>query len=85
MVLMPLVTDTDGILRQNLVDAECGPEIVRQCMVLARKQNRSELIRVLSRHRRALLNALHQSERQIDCLGYVAQRLGRIPHGQGSL
>ncbi len=29
MVLMPLVTDTDGILRQNLVDAGCGPEIVR--------------------------------------------------------
>lgn len=26
MVLMPLVTDTDGILRQNLVDAGCGPK-----------------------------------------------------------
>lgn len=68
---MPVVTDTDGILRQNLVDAGCGPEFVRQCMALARKQDQSEMIRVLSRHRRALLDTLHQSEKQIDCLDYL--------------
>ena len=46
---MPHATDTDGILRQNLVDAGCGSEIVQQCMALARKQDQPELIRVLSR------------------------------------
>ena len=68
---MPHAADTDGILRQNLVDAGCGPDIVRQCMALARKQDRDGLIRVLFRHRRALLDTLHQSEKQIDCLDYL--------------
>jgi len=80
---MPHATDTDGILRQNLVDAGCGSEIVQQsgskmvqqCMALARKQDQPELIRVLSRHRRTLLDALHQSEKQIDCLDYLIYTL----------
>lgn len=72
---MPHATDTDGILRQNLVDAGCGPDIVRQCMALARKQDQSELIRVLSCHRRALLDALHQSEKRIDCLDYLVYQM----------
>ena len=72
---MPHAADTDGILRQNLVDAGCGPEIVRQCMALARKQDQAELMRVLSRHRRTLLDTLHQSEKQIDCLDYLVYTL----------
>lgn len=72
---MPHAADTDGILRQNLVDAGCGPDIVRQCMALARKQDRDGLIRVLSRHRRTLLDTLHQSEKRIDCLDYLVYTL----------
>lgn len=72
---MPHATDTDSILRQNLVDAGCGSEIVQQCMALARKQDQPELIRVLSRHRRTLLDALHQSEKQIDCPDYLIYTL----------
>ena len=74
---MPHATDTDGILRQNLVDAGCGPEIIRQCTALARKQDQAELMRVLSRHRRALLDTLHRSEKQIDCLDYLVYTLER--------
>ena len=72
---MPHATDTDSILRQTLVDAGCGPEVVRQCMALARKQDRDGVIRVLSHHRRALLDTLHQSEKQIDCLDYLVYTL----------
>ncbi|MCI9548713.1 MAG: hypothetical protein HFF20_05760 [Oscillospiraceae bacterium] len=72
---MPHAADTDGILRQNLVDAGCGAEVVRQCMALARKRDQAGLMRVLSRHRRALLDALHQSERRIDCLDYLVYTL----------
>ena len=72
---MPHAADTDGILRQNLVDAGCGPEIVRQCMALARKQDQAELMRVLSRHRRTLLDTFHQSEKQIDCLDYLVYEM----------
>lgn len=72
---MPHAADTDAILRQNLVDAGCRPDIVRQCMALAQKQDQSELIRVLSLHRRALLDTLHQSEKQIDRLDYLVYTL----------
>ena len=72
---MPHAADTDSILRQNLVDAGCGPDIVRQCMALARKRDQAELMRVLSRHRRTLLDPLHQSERRIDCLDYLVYTL----------
>lgn len=79
---MPHATDTDGILRQNLVDAGCGPDIVRQCMALARKQDQSELMWVLSCHRRALLDALHQSEKQIDCLDYLVYQMEKKANKQ---
>ena len=72
---MPHAADTDNIMRQNLVDAGCGPEIVRQCMALTQKQDQAELMRVLSRHRRTLLDTLHQSEKQIDCLDYLVYTL----------
>ncbi len=68
---MPNAADTDGILRQNLVDAGCGPEIIRQCMALARKRDQAELMRILFRHRRTLLDTVHQNEKRIDCLDYL--------------
>ena len=72
---MPHAADTDGILRQNLIDAGCGPDTVRQCMALARKPDPSGLMRVLSRHRQTLLDALHRNEKQIDCLDYLVYTL----------
>ena len=72
---MPHAADTDNIMRQNLVDAGCGPEIVRHCMALTQKQDQAELMRVLSRHRRTQLDTLHQSEKQIDCLDYLVYTL----------
>ena len=72
---MPEATDTQGILRQNLIDAGCSPETVRQCAVLAQREENGELMRVLSRHRKALLDAVHQNEKRIDCLDYLIYRL----------
>ena len=71
---MPNAADTDGILLQNLADAGCAPEIIRQCMALVQKQDQAELMRVLSRHRRTLLDTLHQSEKRIDCLDHLSLR-----------
>lgn len=68
---MPNASDTQGILMQNLLDAGCSGDTVRRCMELAGKQERGELLRVLSHHRRELLDLVHQSEKQIDCLDYL--------------
>lgn len=72
---MPEVSDTLGILRQNLLDAGCGADEVRRCLDLAEKQERGELLRILSLHRRTLLNAVHEGEKRIDCLDYLIYQI----------
>ena len=72
---MPNAADTDDILLQNLADAGCGAEVVRQCMALVQKQNQAELMRVLSHHRQTLLDTVHQNEKRIDCLDYLVYTL----------
>ena len=77
---MPEASDTKGIFRQNLIDAGCGPELVRQCASLAQQKETSELMRVLSRHRRELLDIVHQNEKRIDCLDYLIYSLEKQNH-----
>lgn len=63
------------LLRQNLLDAGCDPVTVRQCMELARQKKPSELLRILSGHRRALLDRVHRNEKRIDCLDYLVYQI----------
>ena len=72
---MAEASDTEGILRQNLIDAGCDSGIVQQCMELARGQRTGEMKRILTRHRRTLLDTVHQNEKRIDCLDYLVYRL----------
>ncbi len=68
---MAEASDTQGILHQNLLDAGCGSDTVQQCMDLVKKRECAELFRLLSRHRRELLDTVHQSEKRNDCLDYL--------------
>ena len=72
---MPNASDTQGMLRQNLIDSGCGADAVQTCMALAQERKTAELIRVLSRHRRTLLDTLHKSEKRIDCIDYLVYTL----------
>ena len=74
---MPQALDTKEIFRQNLVDAGCSPELVRQCSHLAEEKKDTELKRILSSHRKALLDAVHLNEKRIDCLDYLLYDLGK--------
>jgi len=44
-------------------------------MDLAGKQERKELLHILSHHRRELLDLVHQSEKRIDCLDYLIYQI----------
>ena len=68
---MPEASDRQAILRENLKDAGCDPDMIRRCEVLVQSEKQGELMRVLSLHRRALLDAVHENERRIDCLDYL--------------
>ncbi len=68
---MAEASDIQGILYQNLMDAGCGRETVQQCIALSQNGKTSELLRLLAGHRKALLDAVHRNQKQIDCLDYL--------------
>ena len=72
---MPEASDRQAILRENLKDAGCDSDMIHRCEVLVQSEKRGELMRVLSLHRRALLDAVHENERRIDCLDYLVYQL----------
>lgn len=77
---MPDASDTQGILRQNLIDAGCDQALVQRCIALTHEEKTIELLRILSRHRRALLDTIHLRQKQIDCLDYFVYKLKKEQH-----
>ena len=59
-------------LRQNLLDAGCDGAQIEAFEHLAGSGDRLDL---LEAHRKDLLEKLHQSQRQIDCLDYLLYQL----------
>lgn len=64
-------------LRQNLEDAGCDEEMVKRCLDCARQGRTQEQLRLLSAHRRLLLDAVHRCEKQITCLDYLVFQIER--------
>ncbi len=71
----PAVPLTAQTLLDNLEDAGCGPEFAERFLALERSGQYREQLRLLSTHRRHLLDCLHQDERRIDCLDYLVYQL----------
>ena len=72
---MAEASDTQGILRQNLIDAGCDQDTVQQCMELAQGKKTAEMKRILARHRQTLLDTVHAGQKQIDCLDYLVYHI----------
>ena len=72
---MPKASDKKAILRENLKDAGCDPDMICRCEALVQGEKRGELMRVLSLHRRVLLATVHENERRIDCLDYLIYQI----------
>ena len=72
---MPEASDAQAILRENLKDAGCDQDMIGRCEVLAQGEKKAELMRALSLHRKALLNAVHENQRRIDCLDYLIYQI----------
>lgn len=68
---MAEASDRRGLLLQNLRDAGCDEETVGKCMALAAENDREELLRLLSVHKRGLLETIHSRQKEIDCLDYL--------------
>ena len=71
---MPQYTSTQTIL-QNLKDAGCDPKTVEQFLLLRKAGDRKEQLKLLSIHRKQLLDKVHREEKRIDCLDYLVYQI----------
>lgn len=60
---------------QNLRDAGCSGRIVEEFLVLGTQGDTSGQLRLLSQHRRRLLEEVHRTERSIHCLDYLVYQI----------
>lgn len=71
-----LATDSNRI-RQNLLDAGCDQQTTDSCMACFQEGNMAKMLPALAKHRRVLLEALHQEQKRIDCLDYLVYTIER--------
>ena len=72
---IPATPMTAQALLENLEDTGCGPEVTKRFLTLEKTGQHQEQLKLLSEHRRHLLNCLHREERRIDCLDYLVYQL----------
>ncbi len=68
---MPNASDTQGILRENLIDAGCDPALCLRITELLTEGRRGEAVELLTRHRGKVLENCHREQSRIDCLDYL--------------
>jgi len=66
---------TESDLIQNLKDAGCPEDLIRQFMENYRSGRIKDSIRLLQQHRRTLLDRVHALERKIGCLDYLVYHM----------
>ena len=74
---MAHISDTLGVLRQNLIDGGCDENTISKCIVFAEKGEWEKIASVLSEQRSKLLKNVHSRQKQIDCLDFLAYRINK--------
>ncbi len=62
---------------QNLKAAGCSKQTIDACLCDLREEKEESLMRRLSKHRKDLLDDVHEKERCVDCLDYLVYELER--------
>ena len=61
-------------IMQNLIDAGCDETTIKQYDLCSEKNNRLKFS-ILAKHRKNLLNTIHITQKQLDCLDYLTYQL----------
>lgn len=72
---MAKTNDMHGSIYQNLIDAGCDESVTENCMLLVKDGRVFDILPILAKHRRSLLDSVHTSQKQIDCLDYLIYSL----------
>lgn len=79
ILVVPLTAQT---LLDNLKDAGCDSKLTERFLALEHTGQYREQLRLLSAHRRQLLDCLHRVEQRIDCLDYLVYQLEKRRAGE---
>lgn len=75
-------TEENNNIYQNLLDAGCIAEKAEQYEKLAEDGEWNKLLRELAKQKKHLLSALHESEKQIDCLDFLVYEINKKHKGE---
>lgn len=62
---------------QNLEDAGCSRESIEEYFTLEGKGAEKAQLAILEKHRKNLLDAVHENQKKIDCLDYLIYQIRR--------
>ncbi len=69
--------DSKEAVIQNLKDAGCNEDTIDRFMECMKNGASKEQLRILSQHRRELLDKIHIEQKRIDCLDYLVYQIER--------
>ena len=72
---MDSYAQTERLLIRNLKDAGCSEADIQRFLKLGQAGRRRDQPQILATRRAALLEQLHASQRQIDCLDYLVYQM----------
>lgn len=67
---------------QNLRDADCDSSTIAAFVQEVRENKIAEGLKLLSLHRRGLLEKLHREQKRIDCLDYLVYTIKKTENKQ---
>ena len=73
---MDLKNDKD--ILQNLKEADCSDEFIEEFFRVRKHGNDKMLVQLLYKHKSQLLEALHDSQKKIDCLDYLIFQIEQV-------
>jgi len=77
MLISKFVKENRAGIVQNLIDADCPPELISEFMEKAGSAKEKQARQILEQHRRKLLERVHREEGFINRLDYLLYSLGR--------
>ena len=74
---MANATDKTAVFEQTLKDAGCSEALKKHCCECYEDGDWSTLETLLKQQKIALLNKVHEGQKQIDCIDYLAYTLNK--------
>jgi len=71
------MAEANDVIIQNLIDAGCDGEFIRQFKVAYASGQLQKMVVMLANQRKSLLDNIHSDERKVYCLDYLVNRLNK--------